>query len=167
MSSEIERIVLDNPVESRLWEAARKQGMLTMKEDAIIKSAQGQVPFEEVNTLEEVETSFEKFLRSRVRDLSATERKPIKMAYPAFTREYSSAERGDRMYAVFLHEKNSRFGIVAMLDWEGLGAETRALLEGAAIPPAEPDLPLLLELVASSAYPDGTDNIHAVVVTVA
>lgn len=51
MSSDIERIVLDNPVDSRLWSAARKQGMLTMREDAILKAFQKEIPFSEVNTL--------------------------------------------------------------------------------------------------------------------
>ncbi|MDO8561730.1 MAG: GspE/PulE family protein [bacterium] len=51
MSSEIEKIILDNPVESRLWTAARSQGMLTMREDALIKAFDKQIPFTEVNTL--------------------------------------------------------------------------------------------------------------------
>ncbi len=51
MSSEIEKIVLDNPVESRLWAAARSQGMLTMREDAIVKAFDKKIPFSEVNTL--------------------------------------------------------------------------------------------------------------------
>lgn len=51
MSSEIERIVLDNPVDSKLWNAARADGMLTMREDAIIKSINNQIPYSEVNTL--------------------------------------------------------------------------------------------------------------------
>ena len=51
MSSEIERIILDNPVESRLWEAARKQGMLTMQEDAMMKAFEKLIPFSEVSTL--------------------------------------------------------------------------------------------------------------------
>ncbi|MEK7133988.1 MAG: GspE/PulE family protein [Patescibacteria group bacterium] len=51
MSSEIERIVLDNPVDSRIWAAARAQGMLTMQEDAMMKAFDKHVPFSEVNTL--------------------------------------------------------------------------------------------------------------------
>ena len=51
MSSEIERIVLDNPVDSRIWKAARAQGMFTMQEDAMIKAFDKHVPFSEVNTL--------------------------------------------------------------------------------------------------------------------
>jgi type IV pilus assembly protein PilB len=51
MSNEIERIILDNPVDSRLWGAARSQGMLTMREDAIMKAFDKLIPFSEVNTL--------------------------------------------------------------------------------------------------------------------
>ena len=51
MSSEIERIILDNPVDSRLWAAARSQGMLTMREDAVVKAFNKVIPFSEVNTL--------------------------------------------------------------------------------------------------------------------
>ncbi len=51
MSKEIERIVLENPVDSRLWEAARAQGMLTMREDAIMKAFDKKIPFAEVSTL--------------------------------------------------------------------------------------------------------------------
>ena len=51
MSSEIERIILDNPVDSKLWTAARGQGMLTMREDAIVKAFDKHIPFSEVETL--------------------------------------------------------------------------------------------------------------------
>lgn len=51
MSPDIERIVLDNPVESKIWSAARSQGMLTMQEDAMIKAFDKHVPFSEVNSL--------------------------------------------------------------------------------------------------------------------
>jgi type IV pilus assembly protein PilB len=51
MSSELEKIVLDSPVESRLWTAARGQGMLTMREDATLKAFAKQIPFSEVNGL--------------------------------------------------------------------------------------------------------------------
>ncbi len=51
MSSEVEKVVLDSPVESRLWSAARGQGMLTMREDAALKAFAKQIPFSEVNGL--------------------------------------------------------------------------------------------------------------------
>jgi type IV pilus assembly protein PilB len=51
MDKELERVILTDPTEPKVREIARKQGMLTMREDAIIKSMQKLVPFEEVNTL--------------------------------------------------------------------------------------------------------------------
>ncbi len=51
MSQSIEKIVLDNPVDSRLWAAAREQGMLTMQEDAMMKAFDKKIPFSEVNSL--------------------------------------------------------------------------------------------------------------------
>ena len=51
MTPEIEQVILKSPVESEVFKVARKQGLITMKEDAIIKSMQKTVPFEEVNQL--------------------------------------------------------------------------------------------------------------------
>lgn len=51
MSTDIEKIVLDNPVDSKLWAAARSQGMLTMREDAVMKAFDKKIPFTEVSTL--------------------------------------------------------------------------------------------------------------------
>jgi len=51
MNLELEKAILANKSEDDLFRIVRKNGMITMKEDAIIKSAQGLVPFEEVNTL--------------------------------------------------------------------------------------------------------------------
>ena len=51
MNTELEHAILANKPEDEIYNIVRKSGMLTMKEDAIIKSAQGVVPFEEVNTL--------------------------------------------------------------------------------------------------------------------
>ena len=59
MNKEIEQIILSNPTEPKLMEAARRYGLFTMKEDALIKSMQGTVPFEEVNTLGGVYDSVE------------------------------------------------------------------------------------------------------------
>ncbi len=51
MTPELERAILAGKSEEDMFGIVRQQGMLTMKEDAIIKSAKGVVPFEEVNTL--------------------------------------------------------------------------------------------------------------------
>ncbi len=50
-SKELEREILNNPVEDSIFKVAREQGMVTMKEDAIIKMLEGAIPFEEVTTL--------------------------------------------------------------------------------------------------------------------
>ena len=49
MNSEIEQIILHNPIESEVYKVARKNGLGTMKEDAIIKAMQKIIPFEEIN----------------------------------------------------------------------------------------------------------------------
>lgn len=51
MDKTLEHVVLTNPVEEAVTAAARKNGMRTMREDAIIRALQGEIPFEEVNTL--------------------------------------------------------------------------------------------------------------------
>lgn len=51
MNKELEGVILTNPVEIEIAKIARKNGMLTMKEDAIIKSSQKLIPFKEVNML--------------------------------------------------------------------------------------------------------------------
>ena len=59
MSVGIERIILEDPVESRLWATARSQGMLTMQEDAMMKAFAKRIPFSEVNTLSSLLSSGE------------------------------------------------------------------------------------------------------------
>lgn len=51
MTKELEHVILTDPVEPKLFTAARGHGMITMREDALMKSMRGEVPFEEVNTL--------------------------------------------------------------------------------------------------------------------
>jgi type IV pilus assembly protein PilB len=51
MSPAIEKIVLENPVDTQIWAAARSQGMLTMQEDAMLKAFDKKVPYSEVSTL--------------------------------------------------------------------------------------------------------------------
>lgn len=51
MDEELEHVVLTDPVEEKVYAAARAKGMFTMREDAIIKASSGLIPFEEVNTL--------------------------------------------------------------------------------------------------------------------
>ncbi len=51
MDKELELAVLKNANETSIRKIAREQGMLTLKEDAIIKAFQHEIPFEEVNKL--------------------------------------------------------------------------------------------------------------------
>jgi type IV pilus assembly protein PilB len=51
MDRDIESVILNNPIESALYDIVRKKGMITMKEDALIKAMKKTVPFEEVNKL--------------------------------------------------------------------------------------------------------------------
>ncbi len=51
MDKELERLILKNPGENEIYKYARSRGYLSMKEDAMIKSFQGTIPFEEVNKL--------------------------------------------------------------------------------------------------------------------
>lgn len=51
IDKEIQKIVLEEPTEVRLAEAARRKGMLYMKEDALLKSMDKIAPFQEVNAL--------------------------------------------------------------------------------------------------------------------
>jgi type II secretory ATPase GspE/PulE/Tfp pilus assembly ATPase PilB-like protein len=51
VDDDIQRMILKSPNESDIYDAARKKGMLTLKEDAILKSFQGVVPFSESGQL--------------------------------------------------------------------------------------------------------------------
>jgi type IV pilus assembly protein PilB len=51
MSVDLEKAILARASEDEMLKIVRKQGMLTIKEDAIIKAARGLIPFEEVNAL--------------------------------------------------------------------------------------------------------------------
>jgi len=48
IDKKIQEIILKNPTGSTLYAQARKNGMLTMKEDAMLKSINGIIPFKEV-----------------------------------------------------------------------------------------------------------------------
>jgi len=51
MTPEIERVILSKSSDLDMMPLLRKQGMLTMKEDALVKAFAGQIPYSEVNTL--------------------------------------------------------------------------------------------------------------------
>jgi type IV pilus assembly protein PilB len=48
VTKEIQSIILNNPVEDAIYKAVRAKGMITMKEDALLKSIQGIIPRAEV-----------------------------------------------------------------------------------------------------------------------
>ena len=50
MDKELEQIILKTPTEQEIWKHARAKGMLTMKEDALLKAFARVIPFEEFNT---------------------------------------------------------------------------------------------------------------------
>ncbi len=49
MNKDIEKIVLTEPIEEKIYTAARASGMLTMREDAILHALAGDIPFEDIN----------------------------------------------------------------------------------------------------------------------
>lgn len=51
IDKELQQIILKSPTEQEIWKYARSRGMLTMKDDAIIKAFQRIIPFEEFNSL--------------------------------------------------------------------------------------------------------------------
>jgi type II secretory ATPase GspE/PulE/Tfp pilus assembly ATPase PilB-like protein len=51
IDKEIENLILDKSSEQKIYEVARSKGMLTLKEDALLKSMQGLVPFSESMSL--------------------------------------------------------------------------------------------------------------------
>lgn len=51
MNKRIEKVILEEANDVAIFEEARKDGMLTMREDALLKAFEGTVPFEEVNKL--------------------------------------------------------------------------------------------------------------------
>ncbi len=62
VNQELEQAILESADDTRMYEIARRYGMLTMREDALVKAFRKEIPFEEVNQLggeyilEEVET---------------------------------------------------------------------------------------------------------------
>ncbi len=51
MNKDIEKLILTDPTENSIYDVLRKKGMLTLKEDAIIKALNKQIPFSEVDSL--------------------------------------------------------------------------------------------------------------------
>ncbi len=48
VDKEMERVILSRPAEQEIYKLVRSRGMLTVREDAIIKALDGQIPFQEI-----------------------------------------------------------------------------------------------------------------------
>jgi len=48
IDKEMQNVILKNPQEQEIYKLARSKGMLTLREDAIIKSLKGDIPLQEV-----------------------------------------------------------------------------------------------------------------------
>lgn len=51
IDKQLEQIILKTPTEQEIWKYARSKGMLTMRDDALIKAFERVIPFEEFNSL--------------------------------------------------------------------------------------------------------------------
>ncbi len=51
VTDEFEQLILKGGTEEQLYQSARKNGFMSMREDAIIKAMEHEIPFEEVNSL--------------------------------------------------------------------------------------------------------------------
>lgn len=51
INKRVEKAILDNPTENNIMDIAREDGMITMREDALLKAFRREIPFEEVNKL--------------------------------------------------------------------------------------------------------------------
>ncbi|HET8575272.1 MAG TPA: type II/IV secretion system protein [Candidatus Paceibacterota bacterium] len=51
VNADVRHAILNKPVESEVFQVARNNGMLTMKEDALLKAFDGKIPYIEVNKL--------------------------------------------------------------------------------------------------------------------
>ncbi len=49
MNKELEQVILKNPTDIDIMKVVRRQGMFTMKEDALFKAFEGTIPFSEIN----------------------------------------------------------------------------------------------------------------------
>ncbi len=51
IDAEMQSVILKNPIESEIYRIARNKGMITMREDALLKSIKGSVPIQDVYAL--------------------------------------------------------------------------------------------------------------------
>ena len=51
IDKDVQRAIINKETEENIWKIARSKGMISMKEDAIMKSMEGKVPFVEISNL--------------------------------------------------------------------------------------------------------------------
>ena len=51
VDKDIQKAIIDKKTDEEIWKIARSKGMINMREDAIMKSMEGKVPFVEINNL--------------------------------------------------------------------------------------------------------------------
>lgn len=51
IDKEMQNIILKNPTEQEIYKLARSRGMISMREDSIVKSLKGEIPFQEIYNL--------------------------------------------------------------------------------------------------------------------
>ncbi len=73
INTNIEQAILKGADENVMFDLARKQGMLTMKEDAILKAFARMIPFEEVNTLGGVYVVDEEVIQDNTKKVAQVE----------------------------------------------------------------------------------------------
>ena len=50
VDKEMQNVILKNPVDTEIYKSARAKGMLSMREDALMKSLKGDIAMQEVYT---------------------------------------------------------------------------------------------------------------------
>ena len=53
MTSDLEKIIIESPTEDKIGQEGKRQGMITMRQDAILKALQGIISVEEVFRISE------------------------------------------------------------------------------------------------------------------
>ena len=51
VDQEIRNLIIKNPDENEIYKLARSKGLITIKEDAMLKAMAGEIPFEEVGKM--------------------------------------------------------------------------------------------------------------------
>jgi len=77
VTEELEKLILRNASQEEMYQAVRKNGFMSMREDAIIKAMKHEIPFEEVNSLGGAFVDFDSELETPSADTKDVNNKPI------------------------------------------------------------------------------------------